>query len=331
MTVRGDLVARSTATPAAPDADPIRIGTRASDLARTQSKLVADAVTAGTGRTCVLVPVTTTGDISTRPLSEIGGTGVFVTALRTALLAGEVDVAVHSLKDLPTAPAPELVVAAVPAREDPRDALVAGGRRRLVELPARARVGTGSPRRAAQLRALRDDLDVVDIRGNVDTRVRKVADGEVDAVVLARAGLARLGRLAEISEVLEPERMLPAPGQGALAVECRAGDGALADLLEAALESIAARVAVTAERSLLGALEAGCTAPVGALAELSGDRVRLRAVAADLEGRTAVHGVLNAPAEEAADLGRRLADQMLADGAADLVAPRPRSVDDWTE
>jgi len=262
--------------------------------------------------------------MSTRPLSEIGGTGVFVTALRAALLAGEVDVAVHSLKDLPTAPEPVLVLAAVPEREDPRDALVARGRSTLDGLPAQSRIGTGSPRRAAQLRLLRDDIEVVDIRGNVDTRLRRVADGEVDAVLLARAGLARLGRLDAISEVLEPERMLPAPGQGALAVECRADDAALADLLREALDSVSARVAVTAERSLLAALEAGCTAPVGALAELSGDLVRLRAVAAAVEGRTAVHGVLTAPAEDAVGLGRRLADQMLTDGAAELLDPRPR-------
>lgn len=321
MSAATGQVARSTVRAAEREEPPIRIGTRASHLARTQSQLVADAVTAGTGRACVLVPVTTSGDMSTRPLSEIGGTGVFVTALRAALLADEVDVAVHSLKDLPTAPAPELVVAAVPEREDPRDALVARGMLALDELPARSRVGTGSPRRAAQLRMLRDDLDVVDIRGNVDTRIRKVADGDVDAVLLARAGLARLGRLDDISEVLEAERMLPAPGQGALAVECRAGDDTLADLLREAMDSVPARVAVTAERSLLGALEAGCTAPVGALAELAGDQVRLRAVAADLEGRTAVHGVLTAPAWDASELGRRLADQMLAGGAADLFAP----------
>jgi hydroxymethylbilane synthase len=322
VTVRADQT-RWTSTQSGVDS--IRIGTRASDLARTQSQLVADAVTAGTGRTCLLVPVTTSGDMSTRPLSEIGGTGVFVTALRAALLAGEVDVAVHSLKDLPTAPAPDLVVAAVPEREDPRDALVAGGGRTLAQLPTQARVGTGSPRRAAQLRSLRDDLDVVDIRGNVDTRLRKVRDGEVDAVVLARAGLARLGRLDVVSEVFEPDRMLPAPGQGALAVECRAGDPPLVELLRSALESVSARVAVTAERSLLGALEAGCTAPVGALAQLVGDQVRLRAVAADVEGRTAVHGALTAPVQDAAGLGRRLADQMLADGAADLFTPQPRS------
>ncbi len=325
MSVGTEQLARSTAGAAEPDPGPIRIGTRASHLARTQSQLVADAVTTGTGRPCVLVPVTTSGDMSSRPLSEIGGTGVFVTALRAALLADEVDVAVHSLKDLPTAPAPDLVVAAVPDREDPRDALVASGGLTLDELPSQSRIGTGSPRRAAQLRLLRGDLAVVDIRGNVDTRIRKVADGEVDAVVLARAGLARLGRLDEVSEVLPPERMLPAPGQGALAVECRGADVALAELLRAALESVAARVAVTAERSLLAALEAGCTAPVGALAELTGDLLRLRAVTADPGGRTAVHGVLTAPAREAADLGSRLADQMLADGAAELVAPVTRT------
>jgi hydroxymethylbilane synthase len=317
-------VTPQTLSPSAPAAGTgtIRIGTRASELARTQSQLVADAITAGTGRACLLVPVTTSGDVSTQPLSQIGGTGVFVTALRAAVLAGEVDVAVHSLKDLPTAPDGALTLAAVPAREDPRDALVSRGALPLSELPSRARIGTGSPRRAAQLRQLRPDLEVVDIRGNVDTRVRKVADGEVDAVVLARAGLARLGRLDDISEVLDTERMLPAPGQGALAVECRAEDSLLAGVLRDSLEDLAARAAVTAERSLLAALEAGCTAPVGALAELAGVELRLRAIAADPGGRAAVHGSLVGPAAAAADIGRRLSDQMLAEGAADLFPER---------
>ena len=313
-----------TLTPSLPTAETgtIRIGTRASELARTQSQLVADAITAGTGRACLLVPVTTSGDVSTEPLSQIGGTGVFVTALRAAVLTGEVDVAVHSLKDLPTAPDPALTLAAVPAREDPRDALVSREALVLSELPSQARIGTGSPRRAAQLRQLRPDLEVVDIRGNVDTRVRKVADGEVDAVVLARAGLARLGRLDDVSEVLDTERMLPAPGQGALAVECRADDSRLASVLHDSLEDVATRAAVTAERSLLAALEAGCTAPVGALAELAGDELRLRAVAADPRGGGAVHGSLTGAAAEAADLGRRLSGQMLAEGAADLFPDR---------
>lgn len=302
----------------------IRIGTRASELARTQSQLVADAVVDGTGRGCDLVPIATYGDVSTRPLSQIGGTGVFVTALRQALLTGAVDVAVHSLKDLPTAPAPDLVVAAVPRREDPRDVVVARDGCTLAELPAGARIGTGSPRRAAQLNALGLGLEVVDIRGNVDTRLRKVAEGEVDAVVLASAGLRRLGRLREATEVLDPLLVLPAPGQGALAVECRADDTALVNLLRDALEDPRTRVAVTAERALLAALEAGCTAPVGALAEIAlgddGEELWLRAVAAEPGGRAAVRQSLTGDPRHPADLGRRLAAQMLADGAAQMLS-----------
>ena len=304
----------------------IRIGTRASELARTQSQLVADALTLRTGRVCTLVPITTHGDVSTRPLSQIGGTGVFVTALREAVLSRQVDIAVHSLKDLPTAPAPGLAVAAVPVREDPRDAVVARGGLTLAEMPAGARVGTGSPRRAAQLHALGLGLEVVDIRGNVDTRLRKVTNGEVDAVVLARAGLARLGRLSEVTEVLDPGQMLPAPGQGALALECRADDSVLTVLLRDALDDSAARVAVTAERSLLTALEAGCTAPVGALAEVAlgedGEELWLRAVAADPAGRVTVRRSLTGSPQAADDLGRRLADQMLADGVAEMFSGR---------
>ncbi len=199
----------------------LRLGTRRSALARAQSQQVADAITAASGRAVELVEITTQGDVDRGDLASMGGAGVFVGALREALLAGEVDVAVHSLKDLPTAPADGLLLAAVPRREDPRDALVARDGLTLGELPAGSRIGTGSPRRAAQLRALGLDLDVVAVRGNVDTRLGLVADGSFDAVVLARAGLLRLGRADEATEVLDPLQMLPAPGQGALAVECR--------------------------------------------------------------------------------------------------------------
>ena len=208
----------------------VRIGTRASLLATTQSRQVADLVSERLGREVELVEVTTEGDRSAAPLATLGGTGVFVTALREALLEGRVDVAVHSLKDLPTAPAPGIVLAAVPTREDPRDVVVARDGLTLGELPAGSRIGTGSPRRAAQLHALGLGLEVVDIRGNVDTRLGKVASGEYDAVVLARAGLARLGRLDEVTEVLDPLQMLPAPGQGALAVEGRADDAIVSEL-----------------------------------------------------------------------------------------------------
>ena len=192
---------------------------------------MAAALTAATGRDVELVEIVTEGDRNPGPLAALGGTGVFTSALRDALLAGDIDLAVHSLKDLPTAAAAGLVIAAVPPREDPRDVLVARDDLGLGELPAGSRVGTGSPRRAAQLRALGYGLDVVDIRGNVDTRLRKVADGEVDAVVLARAGLARLGRLDAVTEVLDPTQMLPAPGQGALAVECRSDREDVVDAL----------------------------------------------------------------------------------------------------
>src|ERR1019366_4426140 len=228
-----------------------------------QSRQVADMITERTGRQVEIVGVTTLGDVSRAQLTQIGGTGVFVSALRQALLRGEVDLAVHSLKDLPTGPAAGIVLAAVPPRDDPRDALVARDGAKLADLPAGARIGTGSPRRAGQLLGLRADLRCVPIRGNANTRVGKVEDGELDGVVLACAGLVRIGFVSAITQVFEPEEMLPAPGQGALAVECRADERELAALLEAVTDQ-ASMAAVTAERSLLEALEAGCSAPVGA-------------------------------------------------------------------
>lgn len=247
----------------------VRIGTRASTLALTQTGHVADALARLGGFDVEIVHVRTEGDRLTGSLATLGGTGVFVTALRDALLDERCDVAVHSLKDLPTGPADGLVLGAVPPREDPRDVLCAREGWTLATLPPGARVGTGSPRRAAQLRAARPDLDVVDIRGNVDTRLRRVAPGDLDAVVLARAGLARLGRLDAVTQELDPAVMTSAAGQGALAVEVRAGvtDPQLAAAL-AALDDPASRLAVAAERALLGHLEAGCAAPVGALARL---------------------------------------------------------------
>ena len=301
----------------------VRLGTRASLLARAQSGVVADALTAALGQEVVLVDVTTEGDVSRAPLAAIGGTGVFVGALRDALLRGDVDVAVHSLKDLPTADPEGLVVAAVPPREDPRDAVVARDRRTLGELLPGARVGTGSPRRAAQLHALGLGLDVVPVRGNVDTRLRKVHDGELDAVVLARAGLARLDRLDEVTEALDPLQMLPAPGQGALAVEVRATDEDLARQIRDALDDHASRVAVTAERVVLADLEAGCSAPVGALAEVvdgeDGEELWVRAVALSLDGALSVRRSASGPPDDPVGLGRRLAAEMLDEGAARLL------------
>ncbi len=303
---------------------PLKVGTRASLLARTQSGLVADALAGALGREVVLVEVTTEGDVSRAPLATIGGTGVFVGALREALVRGDVDVAVHSLKDLPTADPTGITLAAVPLREDPRDAVVARDGLTLGELPVGSRVGTGSPRRAAQLHALGLGLEVVAIRGNVDTRVRKVLSGEVDAVVLARAGLARIGRLDDVTEVLDPLQMLPAPGQGALAVECRSEDVSLVAQVREVLEDAATRAAVTAERTLLAELEAGCSAPVGALAEVvegdDGDELWMRAVALSLDGGLSVRRSATGATSGAAEVGRALATEMIEDGAATLLA-----------
>jgi hydroxymethylbilane synthase len=301
----------------------IRLGTRRSLLARTQSQLVAEALRARLGRAVELVEVTTEGDVSRAPLATIGGTGVFVSALRDALLRGEVDVAVHSLKDLPTTPADDIALAAVPLREDPRDVVVARDGLTLGELPHGARVGTGSPRRAAQLHALVLGFDVVAIRGNVDTRIRKVFAGDVDAVVLARAGIARLGRLDEVTEVLDPLMMLPAPGQGALAVECRESDLDLAAAVRDAVDDQRTRAAVAAERTVLSTLEAGCSAPVGAMGEIAegedGDELWLRAVALSLDGAVAVRRSATGSPDAAEKVGRTLAEEMLDDGAATLV------------
>jgi hydroxymethylbilane synthase len=305
---------------------PLRVGTRASLLARTQSGHVADALRESLGREVVLVEVTTEGDVSSAPLASFGGVGVFVSALRDALLRGDVDVAVHSLKDLPTAPHDGITLAAVPLREDPRDVVVARDGLTLGELPAGARVGTGSPRRAAQLLALGLGFDVAGIRGNVDTRIRKVGDGEYDAVVLARAGVARLGRLDEVTEVLDPLQMLPAPGQGALAVECRTSDTDLVSEVQGALDDLRSRAAVTAERAVLAALEAGCSAPVGAMAEVAegddGDELWVRAVALSHDGAVAVRRSATGSPEDAAGVGLRLAEEMLEDGASTLIEER---------
>jgi hydroxymethylbilane synthase len=300
----------------------LRLGTRGSALALAQSGGVAATVIAELGRHVEMVSVQTAGDLSAAAISTLGGTGVFVTALRDALLQREVDLAVHSYKDLPTAAADGLVVVAVPRRQDARDVLVARDGLTLGELPQGARVGTGSPRRTAQLLALGLGLEVVPIRGNVDTRIGKVAAGEVDAVVLARAGLARLDRLDDITEVLDPLQMLPAPAQGALAIECRADDDELLELL-AALDDPDTRAAVDAERALLSALEAGCTAPVGALAEVAegddGSELFLRGLVAAVDGTDVVRLSATGPISDPQGVGSRLAAELLDLGAADLM------------
>ncbi|HEY0814791.1 MAG TPA: hydroxymethylbilane synthase [Pseudonocardia sp.] len=301
---------------------PLRIGTRPSTLAIAQSGQIAQRLR-DAGYPCELLEVSTPGDRSAAPVAELG-VGVFVSALREALVAGDVDIAVHSYKDLPTAPDPRLLLAAVPPREDPRDALVARDGLVLGELPNGSRVGTGSARRKAQLEALGLGLDVVAIRGNVDTRLRKVAAGELDAVVVAAAGLRRLGRIAEATELLDPVQMLPAPAQGALAIECRSADFALAAALAAVLDDEYTRAAVTAERAVLAGLEAGCSAPIGALADVVSDltddgavvdRVSLRAVVGTADGAL-LRASATGDIDVAEKLGAALAVELLDLGRA---------------
>ncbi|MFJ6212415.1 hydroxymethylbilane synthase [Streptomyces sp. NPDC092296] len=323
----------------------LRLGTRRSALATAQSGLVAKDVSRITGRPVELVEITTHGDVSREHLTQIGGTGVFVSALRDALLDGRIDLAVHSLKDLPTGASAGLLLAAVPEREDFRDALVARDGLTLERLAAdcqresgrAARIGTGSPRRTAQLNAYAAahglPIETVPIRGNVDTRIGFVRSGELDAVVLAAAGLSRLGRLAEATQLLGPDLMLPAPGQGALAIECAAPDTRLATAL-AALDHGPTRAAVTAERALLAALEAGCSAPVGALAtvleaESHATELRLEGVVGTADGATSLQMSTTGPItldgsfeQQATALGHDLAARMLARGAAGLMGER---------
>jgi hydroxymethylbilane synthase len=315
--------------------EPLLLGTRGSRLALVQSGWVAARLTAATGLDVKLVTITTAGDRSTAPITQLGETGVFVTALREALLAGDVDFVVHSFKDLPSAPLSGIHLAAVPERADPRDALIhqsgATVRARvswgspgpvvlprgsaatmaavlpreeeagLADLGAGARVGTGSPRRAAQLPA---GVVAVPMRGNVDTRIRRLCEGDVDALILAMAGLERLG-IADIAVPLDPAVMVPAPAQGALAVECRADDRHTAKALER-LDHPVSRAGVEAERAFLADLEAGCSAPVGALARMSCGSLHLTGFVGG-KGRAEVRGPLTEPDV----LGRELADLLL--------------------
>ncbi len=300
----------------------IRIGTRGSALAVAQSQLIGERLAAATGRPFVLVHISTRGDRDRAPLAQIGGTGVFVTAVRDALLRGEVDVAVHSYKDLPTAPDPRIRLGAVPEREDPADVLCAGNDRTLARLPSGARVGTGSPRRAAQVLRLRPDVQVVAIRGNVDTRLAAVDRGEVDAVVLARAGLARLGRLAAVTQSFAAVDLLPAPAQGALAVECRADDARMAATL-GAIDDPPTRAATAAERALLAGLQAGCSAPVGALATVVERSLVLTARVISADGGQLREHRSRGPVDCAEELGASAANALLADGAGDLMTGSP--------
>jgi len=304
----------------------IRIGTRGSLLATTQAGTIRDQLIAG-GHRAELVIITTEGDRSAKPVAEIG-VGVFTAALREAIAAGQVDMAVHSYKDLPTAPDERFVIAAVPRREDPRDALVARDGLVLGELPAGSVIGTSSVRRAAQLRALGLGLEIRPLRGNLDTRLNRVSSGDLDAIVVARAGLARLGRLGDVTETLEPVQMLPAPAQGALALECRAGDTGLAALL-AGFDDPDSRVAVTAERTLLAKLEAGCSAPVGAIAEVVEsidddgrvfEELSLRACVAAVDGSDVIRASGIGDPDRPAELGLSVAAELFELGAREVMS-----------
>ena len=308
------------------DGTVIRIGTRGSLLATTQAGTIRDQLIE-LGHPAELVIITTDGDRSAQPVAEIG-VGVFTAALREAIAAGLVDMAVHSYKDLPTAPDGRFVIAAVPRRGDPRDALVARDGLVLGELPAGSVIGTSSVRRAAQLRALGLGLEIRPLRGNLDTRLNRVGNGDLDAIVVARAGLDRLGRLGDVTETLEPVQMLPAPAQGALAVECRAGDIGLATLL-AGFEDPDSRIAVTAERTLLAELEAGCSAPVGAIAEVVEsidedghvfEELSLRACVAAVDGSDVIRASGIGNPGRPAELGLSVAAELFELGAREVMS-----------
>jgi hydroxymethylbilane synthase len=307
----------------------IRVGTRGSALALAQTTAIANRIASAAGTEVEIVTITTHGDTSTASLSSLGGTGVFASALREALLAGECDVIVHSLKDLPTASYPGLRIGATPKRADARDVLCARDGLTLETLPEGARVGTGSPRRIAQLRSVRPDLDVVDIRGNVDTRLSRVAAGDLDAVVLAAAGLGRLGLLDSVAgEYLELSDWPTAPGQGALAIEVRdeKPDRALGAAL-AALNHMTSQATTTAERLVLAHLEAGCAAPIGAMAAIDDGLLFLTATVYSPDGARRVvsshaatpdsHSIAHL-VEAAQDVSDRVARDLLAGGAAEF-------------
>ncbi len=297
----------------------IRIATRRSPLARWQAHHVAGLLRAGDpGLDVRLHELVTKGDkILDVALARVGGKGLFVKEIEDALLAGEAEIAVHSMKDLPAVLATGLVVGAVPEREDPRDALCARTARRLEDLPRGARVGTSSLRRGAQLKALRPDLQIETVRGNVETRLKKLDQG-LDAVVLAHAGLLRLGLDQHASYVFDPSEMLPAVAQGALALEARAGDAAALARLSP-LDHPQTRQRVEAERGLLRRLEGGCQVPIAAHAIVAGGHLTLRALVASLDGERVVRGERSAPAAEARGLGEALGEELLSRGAAAIL------------
>jgi hydroxymethylbilane synthase len=297
----------------------LRLGTRGSQLARWQAEWVADGLRR-LGRTVELIEIATRGDVErARPVEEIGTRGVFTKEIQRALLAGEVDLGVHSLKDLPTESVRGLVIAAVPPRESAADVLVARTAAALEHLPPAARIGTGSLRRQAQLRHVRPDLQTEDIRGNVDTRLRKLDEGQFDAIVLAEAGLRRLSLAQRMTQVLPFAWMLPAVGQGALAIECRSDDEETLAAV-APFEDAATRAAVTAERALLAQLRGGCMAPIGAWGRVEGGMLRLSAAVLSADGAQRLAENDSSAAEDAELLGCQVAERLLAGGAGLLIA-----------
>jgi hydroxymethylbilane synthase len=295
----------------------VRLGTRDSPLARWQAEWVAARLSEG-GVVVELIPITTQGDVSDRPLGAIGGQGLFTKEIQRALLDGRIDLAVHSLKDLPTDPVAGLTLAAVPPRESPRDVLVSTRGGTLDELPAGARVGTGSRRRQSQLLHLRPDLRVADIRGNVDTRLRKLDAGQFDAIVLAEAGLSRLNLAGRITQVLPSTVMLPAVGQGALGLETRADDAATLAAV-ARLDDAATRAAVLAERALLAGLRGGCMAPVAAWARITDRELRITAAVLSVDGQRRVAVTRGGDAHDPVSLGQLAAEELLSLGAGSLI------------
>ena len=296
----------------------LRLGTRTSALARWQAEWVAARLTE-LGAPVELIPITTQGDVKTQPLGQIGGQGLFTKELQRALLDGQIDLAVHSLKDLPTAPIEKLALAAVPVREGTADVLVSNVAKSIEALPSAARIGTGSFRRKAQLLHVRSDLRVEDIRGNVDTRLAKLDGGQYDAIILAEAGLKRLGLAERTVNVIPQSLMLPAVGQGALGIECRADDSTTRQLLSP-LDDAATHAGVVAERSLLFALRGGCLAPVGALGRIENGRLQLNAVVLASDGSKRIAAAGEADPGDAVSLGQRVAQLLLAQGAAELIS-----------
>lgn len=297
----------------------LRIGTRGSELASWQANWVAERLRSQ-GVECELIKISTRGDVQQeQPIEAIGTQGVFTKELQKALLDGRIDVSVHSLKDLPTEPVKSLCLAAVPERESPLDVLVSRNNLRLDQLPQAARIGTGSVRRRSQLLHLRPDLRIHDVRGNVDTRLKKLDDGQYDALILAEAGLKRLGLAGRITEVLSADRMLPAVGQGALGLETRAHDAAAREIMEL-IDDLSSHQAVLAERALLSTLRGGCLAPVGAFGRLEDDgRLKLTACVFSRDGKRRLVAEHLGNAADAVQIGRQVAEDLLADGAAELI------------